>query len=312
VTGSVCGALAAIGCASPAGTSNPERLLPGWHERVVRVDWRLRSYLAAVPDSARERRPVAVIIALHGAGGTPERFARVTRLEAAGARARFAVAYLSGIGRTWNAGECCGRAERRDVDDVAYVQAVIDDLATVLPIDPSRVYVTGFSNGALMAYRLACDAADRIGAVVPVAGGMALAEPECRPTRPVSILHIHGTADRFAPLGGGDSAMPLVREQPSVFEAIDFWTGVNDCRQPGERTSRGLIRVVRYAPCAAHAKVALLTVQGLGHQWAGSESSIGERYFGPGTDEVSASALAVSFFRGHVAPRHEPSRTARD
>ena len=81
----------------------------------------------------------------------------------------------------------------RPSDDVGYVAKLLDDLATVVNVDPRRVYATGMSNGAMMCYRLAAELSDRIAAIAPVAGTMAI--EICQPHRPVPVLHFHGTSD---------------------------------------------------------------------------------------------------------------------
>jgi polyhydroxybutyrate depolymerase len=128
--------------------------------------------------------------------------------------AGFLAVYPNGTGEkrslTWNGGNCCGYAVENQVDDVGFVRALLDDLEKVVTVDPSRVYATGISNGAIMAYRLASELSDRIAAVAPVAGPMGTAT--CSPRRPVSVMHFHGTDDQFAPCrragGRGASSRP--------------------------------------------------------------------------------------------------------
>src|SRR5215831_5938057 len=90
---------------------------------------------------------------------------------------------------TWNAGPCCGYAQKNKIDDVAFVAALLDDLAARVDYDRARVYATGHSNGAMMAYRLAQDLSDRIAAIAPVGG--ALVTDTIRAKRAMPILHIH-------------------------------------------------------------------------------------------------------------------------
>src|SRR3972149_6035846 len=99
-----------------------------------------------------------------------------------------------------NGGHCCGEAAKNNVDDVGFVRALIDELATLINIDPGRVYATGFSNGAIMVYRLACELSDRIAAIGPVAATQILDDQEaCHPGRSVPGLHFTGTAGRPPP-----------------------------------------------------------------------------------------------------------------
>src|SRR5581483_1221143 len=137
-----------------------------------------------------------VVLAFHGGGSNAMQMADFCGLNAKADGAGFIVAYPEGSGRlardhTWNGGNCCGYAMEQKVDDVGFVRVLLDDLAWRARIDTKRVYATGMSNGAVMAYRLASELADRIAAIAPVAGPMGTAT--CKPSRPVSVMHFHGT-----------------------------------------------------------------------------------------------------------------------
>ena len=88
-----------------------------------------------------------------------------------------------------------------DVDDVKFTRALLDDLPKVVTADSKRVYATGISNGGILCYRLASELSDRVAAIAPVSGTMGMAS--CHPQRPVSVMHFHGTDDRFVPFNGG-------------------------------------------------------------------------------------------------------------
>lgn len=96
----------------------------------------------------------------------------------------------AGTGSAWNGRSCCGG---KTTDDVALFKALVTEVSKHVNVDAKRVYATGLSNGALMSYRLACEAADVFTAVAPDAGQIAVSS--CKPSRPVSVLDIHGTAD---------------------------------------------------------------------------------------------------------------------
>ena len=112
---------------------------------------------------------------------------------------------IAGKLRTWNAGTCCGYAMQQRIDEIAFVAALLDDLQATVAIDRARVYATGISNGGMMAYEVACALADRIAAIAVVAGEMTALD-RCRPSRPVPVLVIHGSADRNLPIDGGVGA----------------------------------------------------------------------------------------------------------
>ena len=111
------------------------------------------------------------------------------------------VAYPDGLSRAWNVEEkaAVARPGREGVDDVAFITAAVADIAKNFGINPAKIYVTGMSNGGIMSYTLACTT-DIFAAIGPVAG---IQLNPCRSARPTSVMHIHGTADRLVPYGGG-------------------------------------------------------------------------------------------------------------
>jgi polyhydroxybutyrate depolymerase len=173
--------------------------------------------------------------------------------------------------RTWNAGggrdgTVCvsGDACKRGVDDVAYVRALLADVGRRIEVDPKRVFATGFSNGAALAHRLACDAADLFAAVAPVSGENQAALAACRPSRPVALLVVHGTLDRCWPY----AAAPARASPPAATSRsprpLAGWAARNGCRAEPVRTTlaarRGVpadgTQVVRhaYVGCAPAAR----------------------------------------------------------
>jgi polyhydroxybutyrate depolymerase len=126
----------------------------------------------------------------------------------------------------WNADPACCDIDHTGVDDVAYLGGLIDTVMATRPIDPARVFVVGHSNGAFMAYRLACDRADVVTAIVGLAGAAASTPSACAPKHPVSILDIHGNADDTVPY---DGAVKGDIHQPGALATIAQWAGYNGC-----------------------------------------------------------------------------------
>jgi polyhydroxybutyrate depolymerase len=213
----------------------------------------------------------------------------------------FIVVYPNGTGRfrsgllTWNAGGCCGYAQRRRVDDVAFVRALLDTLEREYPIDHRRVYATGFSNGGMMSYQVACALSDRFAAVAPVSGELAM---DCAPSRPVSVLIIHGTADQNLPYDGGVGPKALDKHDvKSVHYALDHWLRFDRCATtPRVDSTAALVRRT-FAPCAENTAVELYTIIGGGHAWPG-----GQR-MSPAADAPSealnATRVVWEFFAAH-------------
>jgi polyhydroxybutyrate depolymerase len=197
------------------------------------VDGRARHYVLHVPATCDVSTPQPVLMALHGALSNPRLMERFTGLTDFADEHRFILVYPAGTGNTastltWNGGTCCGYAQKNQVDDVAYFRALLADLEQILPVDHTRVYLTGMSNGAHMTYRLASEMAERFAAIACVAGPMAI--EQCRPARPVPLVHIHGTDDAFAPFAGGQGAKSIFGVSfPSIEDTIRQWVHANRC-----------------------------------------------------------------------------------
>jgi polyhydroxybutyrate depolymerase len=283
----------------------------GWrarrNTRSLTVGGRTRTYVVHTPPGLDPQKPAPVVLALHGATMTGPLMAWFTKLNAKADEAGFIVVYPNGTGQRssyfWNAGNCCGEAARNNVDDVAFIRALLDDLATAYRIDPKQVFATGISNGAMMAYSLAALLSDRIAAIAPVAGTMACGE--CHPTRPVPVLHIHGTEDEFVPFGGGKGPKSISGvPHRSVVDTITAWVRANGCREepaaveelPDSAGDRMKVTRTTYRGNAVDAEVALITVGGGGHTWPGRPGSAA---LGRSTRNASANDIIWEFFERH-------------
>src|SRR5437879_1570747 len=161
----------------PFMPTNTDTLNPGDHTRFLQVDKRTRTYLVHVPPNYDPKKPTPVVLAYHGGGSNAVQMVRFCGLNETADKHGFLVVYPNGTGLlegalTWNGGNCCGFAMQHQVDDVGFTRALLDDLGKVANVDPKRVYATGMSNGAILAYRLASELSDRIAAIAPVGGPM--------------------------------------------------------------------------------------------------------------------------------------------
>jgi polyhydroxybutyrate depolymerase len=240
-----------------------------------------RSYIVHMPAGADTARPV--IINLHGGGSNAESQERYSGMDAVADREHFIAVYPNGTGRggflVWNAGTCCGRAPARRVDDVGFIRAVINDLAKRTPVDRTRIYVTGLSNGAMMSYRMAAEASDLVAAIAPVAGSMVLVQ--FHPKLPVPVMHFHSVDDPRALYNGGlGPPFPVTGTQvlhPPVEQQLAKWIAFNGCRKdPGiERRlfdNETTASKVVYGPCTSDAPVVLWRMTGSGHVWPGKDA----------------------------------------
>jgi polyhydroxybutyrate depolymerase len=201
---------------------------------------------------------------LHGALGTGAQAEQSYGWDAAADRHGFVVVYPDGIKRTWNAGFCCGAAVARNVDDVGFLTALIDRVATQEHVDRARIAITGISNGALMAYRMACDSTVPLRAIGSVAGTMLTF---CLHPQRTSVMEIHGLADHNIPFNGGKGDGPAGIITPPIESVIDRWRRINDCGAPQVTASQTVTSAVSH--CADGRVVELITIAGAGHQWPG-------------------------------------------
>lgn len=107
----------------------------------------------------------------------------------------------------WNADPACCDMDGKNPDDVGYLGGLVDDIVADWPIDTKQIYFIGHSNGAWMSYRMACDRADLMAAIGTLAGNAALDASKCNPSKPVSVLHMHGTADDLVPYAASPGAV---------------------------------------------------------------------------------------------------------
>ncbi len=197
---------------------------------------------------------------------------------------------------------------QRQFSGIVLWHALIDEMRQRYEIDPARVYAAGMSIGGSLVYQLACSLSDQLAAVAVVAGAMTV--ENCNPTRPVSVLHIHGTADQRVPLKGGRGRRTALQNSwPPVEQAIDRWCEINRCGKPGQ-----VIRLVagltgrRYTGVA---DVELWLVQGGRHNWPGGAAPPTKRRWWsrrhpPALKGFSASEKVWDFFAAHERRREEP------
>jgi polyhydroxybutyrate depolymerase len=288
--------------------STTDSLNPGDHTRSLQVDRRTRSYLVHVPQSYDGTKPFPVVLAFHGGGSNAEQMVRFSGLSDKAQQAGFMVVYPNGTGLlknmlTWNGGNCCGFAVQHQVDDVAFIRALLDDLERVAKVDRKRIYATGMSNGAILAYRLASELSDRIAAIAPVAGPMGT--ETCTPRRPVAVLHFHGTDDQFAPFRGGKGAKSLSGTNfYSVDHSIRAWLMANGCphephvvMEPDRAKDGTTITRKTYGPGKDGVEVVLITIEGGGHTWPGRQPPLA--FLGRSTKNIQANDVMWEFFERH-------------
>lgn len=245
----------------------------------------------------------AMIVALHAAASTPTELRQKTGLSSRALPKGYAVIYPQGTGSekhlSWNGFYCCGEAQIERVDDMRFLDLVIADAVARFGLNPAKVYMTGMSNGSVMAETFAARRLGHVKAVAGVSGTIDLART---PATAVPLLHIHGVEDTIVPYGdeGPGFGTKHLRTPftPVPVEIAAFVAAFG----PLQQSSRKIDRVAdgtsviedNYTNAAGLTEVRLLTVVGGQHVWPEHGR------FGPGnTQDISATAEVLRFFAEH-------------
>jgi polyhydroxybutyrate depolymerase len=258
-----------------------------------------RSYrLYVPPGTGRDARPLVVF--LHGGFGSARQAEQAYDWDDLADRRQVVIAYPDGLGRAWDVGGgCCGVPGRNGTNDVGFVTAMVRQIQAAVPIDARRIYATGISNGGMLAYRLVCDST-LFAAIGPdsatLLGG-------CPHPAPVSVLHVHGTADTNIRYSGGPGEGVARIDGPAVPDLIARWRATDGCAAPIVTTSGPLTTSI--ADCPGGRAVELITIDGAGHQWPGAPGRpVTERLLGldPPSTALDATGTIWRFFAAHPKP----------
>jgi polyhydroxybutyrate depolymerase len=267
-----------------------------------------RTLRVYVPSGRRE--PLPVLVVLHGGGGTGGGMEWLTRrgFNRIADRDGAIVLYPDGIDHGWNDGRSTLKRASANVDDLGFLRALPRELSALHPIDAASVYVTGISNGGMMSYRLACDAAEMYAAAAPVAANMSVElSSVCHPARPVPLLVMNGTEDPIMPWKGGVVRV-LWMARGSVLSSDDTlarWLALDHCAQPepgavlNADPDDGTTVVPRTAQCAGGAQVSLYEIRGGGHTWPKGAPYLSARLVGRVSQALDANETIWKFFRQH-------------
>ncbi len=281
-----------------SGTTATSTIPVGHSTRTFTVDGAERTVLLYRPEHIDA--PAPLVVMMHGGFGNAQQAENSYGWDEQADKSGFIVAYPDGTSRAWNAGTCCGLPAATHVDDVGFVVDAVKSLEADSAIDSSRVYATGMSNGAMLAYRLACET-DVFAAVAPVAGTILV---DCNAAKPTSVLHIHGVADENVPYVGGPGKAETVTgaprvDGPSVQADIARWRSIDACAAPTSQVE-GVVSTST-STCPAGRTVELISIAGAGHQWPGSKPNPAAQVLGadPPSTAIDATAVIWEFFTAH-------------
>lgn len=308
------------GCSRASYSDQP--LLGATQKRELedKLDGYHRSYRVHVPRNYQPSSPWPVVIAIHGAYSTAEYHEQRTGFSRVAEQKGFIVLYPNGIGlfgwlQHWNAGHCCGKALGDNIDDIGFIFAALDDMATYLNIDRRRIYVTGFSNGGMLTHRIGAERGAQVAAIAPVAGAMGGSEHPGEalwqipaPSRPMPVLMIHGSLDDRVPYKGGPRPdKPGSQQYLPVTAAVDYWVNENGCPPQAQQQTIDSVIITRefWNGCSQNAAVELWTIENWKHTWPGPDDLTNP----PSIDlnGFDAAETIWRFFENHELPYPDSS-----
>jgi len=240
-----------------------------------------RDYTVVAPPDVANRGPLPLFVLMHGPNVTTSEARQIGNADELardpGAVLVWAEAYQDG----WNAGTCCKPATTDAIDDIAFIGALVNHIEADYSVDPNRVFIGGDGIGGAMAYRAACELSDRFAAVAVVSGPLLA---DCTLANPISVLHIHGTADTLFPYGGGGTACD--GPCPSVAQTMERWRKADGCTGEPTTTTEGIVDTTTFSTCSGGVEVQFVKANGLDDTW-----------LGPGIDDL---AVIWAFLTNHA------------
>lgn len=233
----------------------------------VAIGGRERDYFVVAPRgvAADERLPVVVV--LHGLGVNARAMSWAADWRHAVERERFFAVFPQGVADSWNMGPCCPPANLVGSDDVGYLDAVAQAVASRPDVDDAQMFLTGFSNGGIMTYALACARPGLFAAIAPMAGSNLGA---CFPDAPISVLHHHSDPDNVVPYDGGPSFGRLLssKDFPDVPRSVGEWATRSGCDDgPRTTTDDDGVDHIAWTGCPDEIRIELVRVPDRGHNW---------------------------------------------
>lgn len=266
-----------------------------------------RSYLIHVPTAYDGTTAVPLVLVFHGGGGSGANAERMSEMSPKADAEGFIAVYPNGTGPlkgkdqllTWNAEHCCGYAVKNNIDDIAFIRALVDELQGKYRIDPDHIYATGMSNGGAISHRIGLELPEVFAAIAPVAAASQMGDKSAR--GPIPVFMIHGDADENVPIEGGIGPKGIERQvRDSLADVAKFWVSANGCDPHPVVVEDAVHRLEKYASAEGH-DVWVLTAKGIGHAWPGGGK--GRAVADEPGSAIEATDLIWEFFEAHPKSR---------
>jgi len=283
-------------------------------KRKLQVGNLTRFFWVHLPGGTKPGTPSPLVFVLHGAGGAGAKLmSRRYGFNAIADRERFIVVYPYGVDGQWNDGR--GRTVRHakdnsSVDDVGFIDAIIDELASEFTVDRRRIYVTGMSNGGMMTYRLGIELGSKLAAIAPMIANIPVNIANEKAGSPLSVLIMNGTDDPLIPWKGGQVRVlgSEYGEVVSTEQSVRYWLDCNKIPSEPERVllpdiapNDGCrVELLTYRKEDSPLEVLLYAVWGGGHNIPGSKTVEMRRLLGRKCMDINASEIIWKFFKRHA------------
>jgi polyhydroxybutyrate depolymerase len=255
----------------------------------------LRSYLMHRPPQHAQGTALPLVIVLHGTSMRAADMLSYTDLPQLADRHGFLLAAPQALGNGFNDGLAPAGSEAAAVDDVGFVEALADDAQQRFGVRADAIYVVGFSNGGSMVQRLAIESRYPFAGFAAVASAVRVATPGV--ARPAPLLLVFGTADPLNPVDGGLVWIPAPHVKPAPAATVQQWAQRLRCDgAPALAEPAPGVRHRVWQRCAEAARLAWISIDGLGHHWAGARPMPFPRFvLGPQLAEPKLGELVWQF-----------------
>jgi len=308
-------AIAALPVPSHAAKIVAARLPPWDHLENVRLAGLDRHFIVHVPPTYDGKRKLSVVIMLHGAGGTGRQAMEQTGWDRKADREEFIAVFPDGVAerpklppsfllnpQTWNDGSGRHSSGKRNNQDVDFVAYIIETLETRYGGDSRRIFITGFSNGASMTFRLGVELSDRVAAIAPVAGHLFIHGHPL--ARSLPTLYVIGRDDPLElPAGGVLRIAGEEFEQPPIDQNLRQWRDLDRCAyEPSSDARSEGVELITFDDCGG-APVVEYFIDDMGHVWPGGINRLPTRLVGKESDKLNATDVIWNFFKTHPKSR---------
>ena len=305
-------AVAIVPDVAPAAKDVVRPVAPWDRVENVRLAGFDRHFIVHVPPTFDSKRKLPAVIMLHGAGGTAQQAMEQTGWDRKADHEDFIAAFPDGVAerpklpasfllnpQTWNDGSGRHASGKRNDADVGFIAYVIETLETRYGADPDRIYVTGFSNGASMTFRIGVELSEKVAAIAPIAGHLFV---EGRPlARPIPTLYVIGRDDPLElPSGGVLRIHGEEFEQPPIEQNLRQWRDLDRCGfAPSSDARTDGVEQIIFDDCGNGVEVIEYFIGDMGHVWPGGINRLPTRLIGKQSDKINATDVVWSFFKSH-------------